>query len=97
MLKRWNFLKTGFYEGIKIRFTATGFLFGHPAAKSNKRQRTYWVFLVTNRHVVANRDKLMIRFNAPMSTPSKVYPLPMGDSDMAAHWVFIQIPRLIPS
>ena len=26
MLKRWNFLKTGFYEGIKIAFDGDGII-----------------------------------------------------------------------
>ena len=72
----------------KVRFTATGFLLGLPVEGGGGRNAEYWVFLVTNRHVVANKTELMVRFNAPMSALPKMYPIPVGDSPEAAHWTF---------
>ena len=71
-----------------VKFTATGFLIGHPVGNNNRGKQEYWVFLVTNRHVVANKTQFMIRLNAPMGASPETYPLPVGRSPEAGHWTF---------
>lgn len=71
-----------------VKFTATGFLYGHPVEKNEKGVQQYWTFLVTNRHVIADATELWVRFNGPMSASPKSYPLPVGSSTMATHWTF---------
>ena len=68
-----------------VKFTATGFLWGHKPAEDATGQVGYWVFLVTNRHVVEGETTLMVRFNGPMGATPKTYPLPVGE---AAPWIF---------
>ena len=77
-----------------VDFTATGFLFGHAVEKDNKGHQQYWVFLVTNRHVIEGKSDLLIRFNGPMNAPPKSYPLPVGDSSEAVHWTFHPNPKV---
>lgn len=69
-----------------VKFTATGFLCGHPMGEKNKRNQGYWVFLVTNRHVIANKTEFMVRLNGPMNASPKTYTLPVGNSPGAMHW-----------
>ena len=71
-----------------IKFAATGFLCGHKPGTDATRQKGYWVFLVTNRHVVANKTELMIRFNGPMDATPKTYLLPAANAAEAGHWTF---------
>ena len=70
-----------------VNFTATGFLWGYEPADDHG-EKGYWVFLVTNRHVVEGKSKLMVRFNAPVGATPKTFPLPVGDSVGAIHWTF---------
>ena len=71
-----------------VKFTATGFLYGHPVGKSEKGREQYWVFLVTNRHVITGKRKLWIRFNAPSGASPQSFPLPTADSTGETHWTF---------
>ena len=94
-----NFLDTVVALGIPdskgaVSFTATGFLCGHSARKDASGREGYWVFLVTNRHVVAGKTELMVRFNGPMGAPSKTYPLPVGDSNGETPWTFHPDPEV---
>ena len=69
-----------------VKFTATGFLYGHPVEKNEKGVQQYWVFLVTNRHVIQNKTEFKVRFNSPMNASPKIYTLPVGNSPGAIHW-----------
>ena len=71
-----------------VEFTATGFLYGYPVGKDEKGTQNYWVFLVTNRHVISDDIDLWVRFNSPMDVPPKPYPLPTGNSSGTIHWTF---------
>ena len=73
-------------EDNSVSYIATGFLYGYPVGRDEKRQKTYLVFLVTNRHVIEDATDIVVRFNAPTGTSSKTYRLPMGDSEQANHW-----------
>lgn len=73
-------------EDNSVSYIATGFLYGYPRGINEKREKTYLVFLVTNRHVIEDATDIVVRFNAPTGTNSKTYRLPMGNSEQAAHW-----------
>ena len=73
-------------EDNSVRYTATGFLYGYPAGRNEKGKQTYWVFLVTNRHVIENATDIVVRFNAQSGANSKTYRLPMSNSEQAVHW-----------
>ena len=63
--------------GDDIRYFATAFVFGYPGSPSTKPV-SYWVFVVTNRHVVKGQDQMWIRFHAPAGQRPKVLPIPRG-------------------
>lgn len=68
------------------QYNATGFLCGYLAHENSDGSRAYWVYLVTNRHVVQGRDKLLVRFNAPSNDSSWVYPIPLTQPDGTQFW-----------
>ncbi len=70
-----------------IRYTATGFLYGYPAGKNEKGEPAYWVFLVTNRHVVEGSTDIIVRFNALPGAESPTYRISMNDSEQTTHLV----------
>jgi S1-C subfamily serine protease len=59
----------------KFEADSTGFLVGFEAGKNEKNETLYEVLLVTNRHVFANRDSVMVRFGA------KKVVFPLKDSE----------------
>ena len=68
-----------------VRYVAAGFLYGHSIEKDYIGKQLYWVFLVTNRHVIENVRNLVIRFNGMDEVSVNPHPLPMGDSVQAHH------------
>ena len=60
-----------------IRYFATAFLFGYPVSPPTKPV-SYWVFVVTNHHVVKRERQMWIRFRAPAGKRPKVLPIPRG-------------------
>ena len=70
-----------------VRWVATGFLYGHPVGLSDSHGDSLCaIFLVTNRHVINNRESLIARFNRPTSEESKVYPIQLKNPDGSARW-----------
>lgn len=67
-----------------IRYAASGFLYGQPSGNRGR----YYVYLVTNRHVVKGIRSPQIRFNALAGTAPKILPLPPNDSGPNDHWIF---------
>lgn len=61
--------------GGEVRYTATGFLCGYPTGQNDEGQTLYRVFLVTNRHVVENTSRLIVRFNTVEGRSAKTYPI----------------------
>ena len=60
-----------------IRYFATAFVFGHPPSPPTKPV-SYWIFVVTNRHVVEGDRQMWIRFHAPAGKRPRVLPIPRG-------------------
>ena len=63
--------------GDDVRYFATAFVFGYPVSPSTKPV-SYWIFVVTNRHVVEGQGQRWIRFHAPAGKRPKVLPIPRG-------------------
>ncbi len=60
-------------EGIRYRTVGTGFFLGLEYGDSSPSgERNYRLFLATNRHVVAERDELLIRVNAKEGAARRV-------------------------
>ena len=79
-------------EDGTMKYTATGFLYGHPTGATNEDgQPTYRLFLVTNRHVLQkasmNSTELHVRFNRPMGADSSIYTIPLKETDGSASWI----------
>lgn len=70
----------------KPRFAATGFLYGRFIRQTGPDEKLYWVFLVTNRHVVQNRQLVHLRFNPQDDTPARVYDAPLLEKDGKPLW-----------
>lgn len=65
----------------KENFSATGFLYGKLVQKSAQpEQDQYRLYLVTNRHVLAERDTVILRFNALDPAPARTFDLELHDS-----------------
>ena len=61
----------------EVRYFATAFVFGYPVSPPTK-PISYWVFIVTNRHVVERDGQMYIRFCAPAGKHPKVLQIPQG-------------------
>ena len=60
-----------------IHYSASAFVFGYPGSPPTKPV-SYWVFVVTNRHVVDHDRQIWVRFHAPAGARPKVLPIPRG-------------------
>lgn len=73
-----------------IKYTATGFLYGHPAESADESgQDQYYLFLVTNRHVfqqASNRGgSLHVRFNKLNEAGTNTYSVRLEDASWTVH------------
>ena len=73
-------------ESGEIKFSATGFLYTQKMISSKDGQKGYVTFLVTNRHVVTDKEEIQVRFNRPMGEPSQIYPIPAKEKDGSSSW-----------
>jgi S1-C subfamily serine protease len=62
---------------IEKSWVGTGFLFGQyvKTHANDSTKKDYTVFLVTNKHVVANQHTMLLRFNPQNEQPAKDYPI----------------------
>ena len=79
-------------EDGTIKYTATGFLYGHPTGSTDKNgQLTYTLYLVTNRHVFeeasATASELHARFNRSMGAEPNIYTIPLQETGDSTSWV----------
>ena len=58
-------------DPAKRNWIGTGFLYGTLDKKSDKKQKSYFVFLVTNKHVLDGHTKIWIKFNAESGSGSQ--------------------------
>lgn len=69
-----------------VQYIATGFLYGYPAGKNKEGQETYWVFLVTNRHVIEGTTDILVRFNAQTGKDPKTQRIPVEYPNKTIRW-----------
>src|SRR5438552_202675 len=67
---------------------ASGFLYGEPVDnETDQTKHQYNVYLITNRHVIANRTSVTMRINAQKaSDPVQDLPLPLKNPDGSDAW-----------
>ena len=59
----------------------TGFLFGDLLSKTDDGRNKYNTYLVTNKHVIKNADKIIVKFNPQTVQSSKDYDLALKNAD----------------
>lgn len=62
----------------------TGFLLGRPHKQGGKNQ--YHVFLVTNKHVLRDKDVAIVRFNPQNDEPARDYEIPLKNANGETTW-----------
>ena len=65
---------------------ASGFLYGDYIRPAEEGQNLYRVYLVTNRHVLENKDKICIRCNPIADEPAKTYTARLTDANGERLW-----------
>ena len=73
-------------DGDKRTYQATGFLYGHFLKQVDENQKTYKVFLVTNRHVFEREAQAFLRFNPEGGEPAREYPIHLLDKSGKETW-----------
>ena len=81
-------------EEDSIKYVATAFLFGHPGSTQTSKKKSYYTFVVTNRHVVNHDRQLWVRFRAPTTDQDATpFPVPAGESP-AYPWILHPDPSI---
>ncbi|MCH8017214.1 MAG: hypothetical protein IH917_11375, partial [Acidobacteria bacterium] len=62
-------------EDGRKKWSASGFLYGKLVEKGSAKDKTYEIFLVTNRHVFEGLDSAFVRFNPKADAPARDYEL----------------------
>ncbi len=71
----------------EISYGATGFLYGKLTKEAPEpKDRSYHVYLVTNRHVFEGHKSAVLRFNATGGAPAKTYDLALVDEQGNPLW-----------
>ena len=73
-------------ESGEIKFSATGFLYTRKLISPKDGQKGYVTFLVTNRHVVTDKEEIQVRFNRPMGERPEIYPIRAKEKDGSLSW-----------
>lgn len=73
-------------ESGEIEFSATGFLYTHRVTSRKDGKKGYVTFLVTNRHVVTEKEGIQVRFNRPLGSPPEIYPIRAKGKDGSSSW-----------
>lgn len=67
-------------EKEQIKWIASGFLYGDFKKKDKNEQKTYRIYLVTNRHVFKEPKQVFLRFNPTAKEAAKQYTLNLVDA-----------------
>ena len=65
-------------DGTK-KWSASGFLYGKLVEEGSAEEKTYEIFLVTNRHVFEGLDSAFVRFNPKADAPARDYELTLSE------------------
>ena len=78
----------GFASDVgNISYQATGFLYGHFVKKIDENNKSYNVYLVTNRHVFEGKTKALLRFNPEGVDSAREYELHLQDNAGKKLWL----------
>lgn len=77
----------GVGQGDQRQWIASGFMYGHYIHTDAENKPRYWVYLVTNRHVLEGKSKVFVRFNPQAEEPAKEYDLDLVTPDGTPTWV----------
>jgi len=71
----------------EVRWIGTGFLYGHFRKPVDAEGANYGIYLITNKHVVRDQEKIIIRFNPLEGDRSaQHYPLSLVNNEGKAIW-----------
>ncbi len=62
-------------EDGRKKWSASGFLYGKLVEEGSAKEKTYEIFLVTNRHVFEGLESAFVRFNPKADAPARDYEL----------------------
>lgn len=75
-------------ESKKVYWGASGFLYGKLAQdKPNPGERRYKAYLVTNKHVLNDRDLIYVRVNPTATEPARGFVVPVSDETGRQLWL----------
>ena len=69
------------------KWIGTGFLYGALAKNSNLNNKSYFVFLVTNCHVLQGQAKIWIKFNSASGSGSQDFEVPLRARNGRNLWI----------
>ncbi len=76
--------------GVEINgsknWIGTGFLFGYLFEKTTDSRNKYFTYLVTNKHVINNYEKIFVKFNPQTDQSSKDYDIVLKMADGSNNW-----------
>lgn len=73
-------------NGAESSWIASGFVYGRFVRESEGNESEYRVYLVTNRHVFGELDRVVLRFNPQANQPAKEYTADLKDSSGKLLW-----------
>lgn len=71
----------------KRNWIGTGFLYGALDRKSDQKNKSYYVFLVTNKHVLDGHTKIWVRFNSLSGSASQDFDVPLRARNGRELWI----------
>ena len=69
-----------------IKWIGTGSLFGRFFQRVSGTERQYHIFIVTNKHVLVNRNTVVIRFNPSGANSAKDDDIPLVNENGESLW-----------
>lgn len=80
---------------VQKTWVGTGFLFGqYVKTHEDSNKKDYTVFLVTNKHVLANHSQMILRFNPQSAQPAKDYQIRLMDDAGKLLWTGHKNPKV---
>jgi S1-C subfamily serine protease len=68
-------------------YQATGFIYGHFQKQIDENTKSYFTYLVTNRHVFEGKTEAFVRFNPESGEPAREYKLDLVDASKKPIWL----------
>lgn len=75
-------------------WAASGFLYGHRSNPGEEGGKTYWLCLVTNRHVFDGLRVAVLRFNPEAAEPARQYQVALIQPDGSSVWIGHPDPKI---